>query len=181
MGLNDIELPSSLIASLYARSLVMPEGAELQESSQLPTAVASPAPSSETPANQQWKFLGSNKKNILIIVDYPGVLHLPDEELNFLTKMLTACKLDLGDVAILNRHHYPAVAPKDLFSFFGSRIIFLFGVDPVSFGLPVSFPQYQVQAVAPSTYLYAPTLGEHLKDELLKSKLWVCLKRIFAL
>jgi hypothetical protein len=64
---------------------------------------------------------------------------------------------------------------------FSSKIIFLFGIDPVSFGLPVNFPQFQLQPFASATFLFSPPLDELRKDELLKSKLWVCLRRLFAI
>jgi hypothetical protein len=135
---------------------------------------------SENPGSK-WKYLGANQKNILVMVDYPDTVHLPDEELSFLTSMLTACKLSLADVVIINRNNYKETPYKELISHFKSKIIFLFGVDPVSFGLPVSFPHFQVQPFANASFLYAPPLEERKKDELLKSKLWVSLRRIFGI
>ena len=146
-----------------------------QSATNLPVAAAS------RDAGAQWKYLGNNKRSILVVVSYAGSAYLPDEELNFLTKMLTACKLSLDDVAIVNSAHYPDRQAREYQQFFRSSIVFLFGPDPVSFGLPVSFPHYQVQAVAGTTYLFTPPLEERHRDDLLKSKLWVCLKRIFSL
>lgn len=177
MSLNDIQLPASVVAALYPHSLIQEEAA----------SAGLKAPITTIPAIKQevtepgWKYLGNNRKNILVVVKYTDSLYLPDEELNFLTRMLTACKLDLGDVAIVNVQQHKGAVAKDFLGFFKSKTVFLFGIDPVAFGLPVSFPHYQVQTVAHITYLYVPALEERHKDELLKSKLWVSLKRIFGI
>ncbi|MET0637816.1 MAG: hypothetical protein ABWZ25_17430 [Chitinophagaceae bacterium] len=166
---------------------VSPEGKSNQS---LPPAPASPEgkivprtpPTATVPSESiPWKFLGNNKKQVLIVVSYEGAAYLPDEELSFLTKMLGACKLSLDDVAIVNSAFYPAARSSDYLRFFRSKVLFLFGPDPASFGLPLSFPHYQVQSFAGTTFLYTPALEERLRDELFKSKLWVCLKRIFNL
>jgi len=169
MGLNDIKLPASLTTSFYRTTLV--ETGEY-EAIERPIVIEQPVPG-------EWKYLGDNKKNILIAVNYPGISHLPDEELVFLTNILVACKLDLGDIAIVNIANTTQASYKDYHSFFKSKIIILFGIDPLSFGLPVDFPAFQVQSVAGNTFLYSPSLGECREDKLSKSKLWVCLRKLF--
>jgi hypothetical protein len=177
MSLNDISLSPFVTASLYRSSLI--------EDDQHEPIVKTPSISSKAaPAiaatDTGWKHLGDNKKNILLVVNHTGITHLPDDELNFITAILSACKLDLGDVAIVNLNNYPAYSYKDFIGHFNSRNVLLFGMDPVSFGLPVDFPQFQVQSVAKTTFLYSPTLAEIKEDKLFKSKLWVCLQRIFG-
>ncbi len=169
MSLNDIHLPLSAVADLYKSSLI-----ETNENSVKTEAITVAADDNE-------KYLGENKKNILIIVDYTNAMYLPDEELSFLTSMLTACKLSLADTVIVNRDCNKQKGYKELLSKFKSRIVFLFGVDPVSFGLPVSFPHFQIQPFANATFLFTPALEDCNYDALLKSKLWVCLRRIFAI
>src|SRR5687767_780994 len=65
-----------------------------------------------------WKFLGENRRNILIAVDYTETMHIPDEQLRFLINLLTACKLNLGDVAVLNINRYPTPDLASILSFF---------------------------------------------------------------
>ena len=48
------------------------------------------------------KYLGGNAKNIAFLVNCPTDVFLPDKHLDWLGKMLTACQLNLGDVAIIN-------------------------------------------------------------------------------
>ena len=168
MSLNNIQLPASAIADLYHFSLIETDEIAITTGA---TVIAS----------GEDKYLGENKKNILVIVDYTAVMFLPDEELSFLTNMLTACKLSLADVVIVNINKYKEKNYKELISNFKSRIVFLFGIEPVSFGLPVSFPHFQIQPFANATFLFTPSLKEYENDALLKSKLWVCLRRIFAI
>jgi hypothetical protein len=176
MGLNNIQLPSFTIVQLYEHILI-----DANDKKEEPVVKTDPVILPVTDStNDEWKYLGENKKNILIAVDYKDAVHLPDDELSFLTQMLAACKLGLGDVAILNRNNYQAGNYNEMKTYFKSRIILLFGIEPVSFGLAVNFPHFQIQSLDKATFLYAPSLEEIKKDELLKSKLWVCLRRIFV-
>ena len=177
MDINNIRLPASAIANLYQHSLI-----DTNNEADAPASKQEHGLLQKTDVpKDEWKYLGENKKNILIVVDHSDVVHLPDEELSFLTNLLAACKLSLADVAIVNRNNYKDVNYKDVMSNFKSRIVFLFGTEPVTFGLPLSFPYFQIQPFASATFLFSPSLEETKKDELLKSKLWVCLRRIFAI
>ena len=182
MGLNDLNLSSNIIATLYPSSLINLDKTDVIVQPQpiqpiAPEIAKEPQLTIET----NWKYLGSNQKNILIIVNYDAAVHLPDEELSFLTNMLAACKLSLGDVAIVNRNNYKKNDYKEFLAHFKSQIVFLFGIEPADFGLPVSFPFFQVQSVANCTFLYTPALQEQRTDALLKSKLWVSLRNIFGI
>ena len=181
MSLNDLHLSPSILSRLYPSSLINIENMERAQADMLPKDTTTPKKEGEKLTPPAWKFLGSNQRNILVIVNYNNAVHLPDEELSFLTNMLAACKLSLGDVAIVNRHNYKDVKYKDLLTHFQSKIVFLFGVEPAAFGLPVNFPYFQVQLLANTTFLYTPALEERTTDPLLKSKLWVSLRSIFGI
>ena len=181
MALNDIQLSPNIIAALYPSSLINLDKVGVIPLSKQAETIVPEIKIEPAAVETSWKFLGNNQKNILIIVNYDTAVHLPDEELNFLTNMLAACKLSLGDVAIVNRYNYKETGYKDFLAHFKSRIVFLFGLEPAIFGLPVSFPHFQVQTVANCTFLYAPALEETRNDTLLKSKLWVSLRNIFGI
>ena len=169
MGLNNLVLSPLLTASLYKTSLIE-------------TTDENPQPRLDTiPGSTQWKYLGNNTKNILILVDYKNTVHLPDEQLDFLTNMLSACRLSISDIAIININNHRNVSYKDYIIFFKCNIIFLFGIEPEKFGMPVSFPHYQVQSFSGNTFLFTPSLNEIERDRVQKSKLWVCLRRIFGI
>ena len=177
MDLNHIKLPAAVINELYKTALVEPA---------LNTGVKEAAISAEKPVmtsteaiTPEWKSLGSNEKNILIVVSNSDAVYLPDNDLNFLTGVLGACKLSLADVAVVNRFHYPEAGYKELIAYFKSRVILLLGVEPAAMGLPINFPHYQLQAFQNNTFLFTPALEAMEKDRLEKSKLWVSLKRLF--
>lgn len=173
MDINHIHLPASAIASLYASSLV--DTGEIT-AKEIPVKEKTVVP--EPVKQGAFRSLGDNAKNILVVVNTSEAVHLPDQDLQFLTNMLTACKLSLADVAIVNINQQPA-SYKELISTYKSKIALLFAIEPAGFGLPMSFPFYQIQPFANCSFLYTPSLNEIEKDKIEKSKLWVSLRRLF--
>jgi hypothetical protein len=173
MSLSDITLPGIVIADLYSKSLVQ-TGASKE-------AQAAPTSKTEVQGNN-YKFLGNNQQQVTIIVDFKEETFLPDSHLQFLTKMLEACKLNLGDVAIVNHAKRP-VDMEILKEQLRPASVLLFGVEPVDIKLPLNFPQFKEQAFAGSNYLYTPGLEilnqDNEEGKLMKSKLWVCLRKLF--
>jgi hypothetical protein len=129
-----------------------------------------------------YKILGNNKKQITVVVNYPNDVFLPEGDLQFLTKMLGACKLNMADVAIIN-HSTAAVAIERVKLQLQPKFVLLFGVEPGTIQLPISFPSFKEQPYAGTTYLFTPALSElNVETEdakVLKRKLWDCLKRTF--
>jgi len=161
MSLNNIQLTPTMLAGLYKNSLVE-------------TEVVS------TPEVKQLKYLGNNHKNILVIVSHSSVPFLPDEELNFLTNILAACKLSIADIGILNNKNTELAELQNLISL-ESKNVLLFGVEPSAIGLPINFPAFQLQSFNNRTYLHAPQLGQIENDKPLKGKLWSGLKLMFGI
>lgn len=177
MSLNTIEFSPNIIAELYKSSLVE-------------TGTAEDSHFSQPQKPKAWKFLGENKKQILLVMNDPEAVHVSDNQLPFLVNLLKACRLSLGDVAVFNFYSLASqskeakVKPEELnelLNYFAPQKIFLFGVHPSAWGLPLLFPAFQIQTFKNITYLYAPPLKEIEADQLLKSKLWLCLKNIFSI
>lgn len=179
MNLNSIILPEFVVAELYHSSLIETGETPAKAQPVLIPGEKDPIPDHHEGWSAGWKWLGENRKNILIAVNYKNVVHIPDHELNFLTGILGACKLDLGDVAILNLSNHPSISYKEIADEFKSKIVLLFGMEPTALGLPLNFPHFQVQHFTSSSFLYSPGLNELENDKILKSKLWVCLRRLF--
>ena len=169
MDLNNIKLSPALVADLYQSSLI-----EMNEQTDV-------SPDTTTEEQTKLKWLGENKKNVLLIVNYNDAVYLPDDDLNFLIGILGACKLGIADVAIVNLNNHRDLTYKELLAHFKSKTIFLLGAEPTDIGLPLSFPNFQIQAFANSSFLSSPTLKQLESDKVLKSKLWVCLKKMFNL
>ncbi|MGN6419358.1 MAG: hypothetical protein ACTHMC_17800 [Pseudobacter sp.] len=151
---------------------------QMPETAQAPTAIhTTPAPS-----DAKYRYLGKNARNISVIVHSTTEAYLPESELQLLTKMLDACKLNLGDVAIINTAAH-AVHFNQLAEQLHPQKALLFGVQPEQIGLPLSFPPFKEQEYAGCTYLLATTLEAmnqpNEEGKILKGKLWGCLKKMF--
>ena len=164
--------PASASAGIHA--------AQSSTGSGLSTGPSLPAASPDNTA--PYRFLGKNAKRVAIIVYSPNDAYLPDDQLQLLTKMLDACKLNLGDVAIINQASQP-VHFTQLAEQLQSQKTLLFGIQPEQIGLPLSFPAYKEQEYAGCTYLLANPLGDmnqpNEEGKSLKGKLWGCLKKMF--
>lgn len=163
MSLNQIQLTNQQLASLYANVLI--ESTTASPVSQL----------------QPVKFLGRNAKNIVLLVSNDTVPFLPDDELSFLTNILSACKLSLADVAIVNIHSVNKDEIEAFIEPLAPKHVLLFGIAPLSIDLPINFPQFQLQAFNKRTYLYSPDLKSIEANKELKLKLWNSLKTLFGL
>ena len=136
----------------------------------------------DTNTTQPYKTLGNHRRKVTILVNTPGTPFLPDNQLNFLTKILEACRMNIGDVAIVN-HAAAAVNITALRDQLQPTVVILFGLEPTTIRLPINFPEFRLQPYDQCTYLSAPPLGQLVQNSdesrLLKSKLWVCLKTLF--
>lgn len=176
MGLNNIDLSPGLLKELYGDMLVVGTGPTARE--------VSSKKEIQRAANIETKkpepIVNTEQKNTVVIVSYPGQTTIPESDKKFLTDILSACKLSMDDVAIINTEEN-APDYKMLANQYKCRNILLFGINPLSIGLPFDFPEFQVQPFHNINYLSSPPLHEMENDKIVKSKLWVCLKRIFSI
>lgn len=188
MSLNDIQLKPGLLEGLFGRSLVLTgeAGASLLLEEEKPPKEESRAGGSEKVPAPGLPYLGNNQRQVTVIVQHADYTHLPDADLELLTAMLKACGMSLIDVAVHNFDPEKRIVAKDILSELKSKTVLLFGVSPDQFGLPIQFPQFQVQKHAGVTYLYTPELayfqeGDAAEIKLRKSNLWTCLRTIFGI
>jgi len=164
MSLDNIQLTPFLIQDLYNNSLV-----------DLDTLQSKPG------TNQQnnLRFLGKNHKNISIVVNDKESVFLPENLFDFLLGILTACKLSMNDVVLLNTDKNPGVTYNEIVNNFQPGIIILFGVDPAVLDFPLVFPFFQLQKYNQQVYLNAPSLEILSSEKSQKVQLWNCLKKLF--
>lgn len=167
MSFNDIEMSPALLTELYKNSLVQLDDVEM----------AKPAVPSSTPS---LKYLGENKKGILILVNDEQYPFLNENAFNLLLNILSACKLSMGDVALINKMNLPATVP-DIIQQLSIKTVLLFGIEAREMNLPIDFPHYQVQKHGSTTYLTSNDFETLEADKQQKGKLWLCLKKIFDL
>ncbi|HVZ24909.1 MAG TPA: hypothetical protein VG842_02580, partial [Sediminibacterium sp.] len=171
------KLPPALLASLYKDHLIQGEEPVVR----IPETVTR---KEEPTAKKEAWFLGSNLQKITLLVSEKEAVYVSEASLQLLTALLGACRKNLGDVAIVNL----AVYPMD-YETIKARLLpttlLLFGIPPATIALPFTIPDYQVQSYDHCQILIAPALssflGESADARLEKSKLWLCLKKIFNL
>lgn len=189
MSLQDIKLSPLVVTELYRDMLVnidtMPKTSPTSaEGVDAPSKIIEPLPKTETVNASRIKFLGGNKKRIAFIVNCKTDVFLPDSQLDWLGKMLEACRLNLGDVAIANvaKNQFTiADIKQELFS----NTVVLLGAEPAAIQLPLNFPHFNLQYHDGITFLATPPPDQLNKQtpeaKLLKSKLWVSLQKLFKL
>lgn len=178
---NKIVLPDFLIADLYKSSLVN-SGSFVNEkhlsTDKIVTAEDQPEISSKI------KFLGENRKNVIIIINQPNSIQLHKIDLTFLTNILKACQLNITDIAIVNVAGQNITFTDIKEQLFAQQII-LFDAETSLLRLPFSIPLFQVQTFADTAIMLAPSLSALNKPDsegrLLKTRLWSSLKEIFKI
>ncbi|MEO7767773.1 MAG: hypothetical protein ABIS01_10115 [Ferruginibacter sp.] len=168
MGLENIQLPPIVLQQLFKHTLadIKTEQKNNEEQSS---------------KKATFSILGNNQKHILIITESDETVYLPERELNFLLEILTACRLSMDDVAILNIKKNKSLTYKTVSKELKSEKLFLFGVSPVQIELPLDFPNYQIQLYNNQVYLTVPPLSRFHDNIPEKTKLWNCLKQVFDL
>lgn len=173
MNSENIQLPDFLIADLYKHSLVIVDGEAKPEKPEPQQVKATP--------ERQW-YLGSNLQKITLITSEKEAVYLEETSLQFLISILGACKLNLGDVAIVNYQNEP-VEYAFLKEKLSPAFLILFGITAKQIKIPFTVPDYQVQKHDNCHFLLTPPLekmlGNSQEAKLEKSKLWLCLKKMF--
>jgi hypothetical protein len=211
MSLQNLELPPFAVTELYKDFLVNVSTGEQYATLPVlsaeviePVTINRPIKTPEKPVAEQpekpaaapaekpmatqsaprIKFLGGNKKRIAFIVDCKTDVYLPDKHLDWLGKMLEACRLNLGDVAIANVAKN-AFTIADIRQELQSTIVILLGAGTQSIQLPLNFPHFNPQRYDDIMFLNTPSPDELNQNtgeaRLLKSKLWVSLQKLFKL
>jgi hypothetical protein len=182
MSLQDIQLSPLAVTELYRDMLVNID--TIPRNVDTPSRAVEAVPKTETANTSRIKFLGGNKKRIAFIVNCKTDVFLPDAQLDWLGKLLEACRLNLGDVAIANiaKNHFTiADIKQELFS----NTVVLLGTEPAAIQLPLNFPHFNLQPHDGITFLATPPPDQLNKQtpeaKLLKSKLWVSLQKLFKL
>jgi hypothetical protein len=129
-------------------------------------------------------YLGNNERKIVVLATDPDNIYLNDANLDFLTGILTACKLNLANIALVNYLHHTLNFQR-LKKELDCEFLICFGITALQVELPFAMPDYQVQQYNNCRIITAPSLielnqqTEKAKAE--KTKLWKSLKKMFNL
>lgn len=157
MDLNNISLQPCLLAELYQNVLVQ-----------------------EAAITKPLTYLGKNLKKVLILVSTDDARFLPDKELEFLTSILSACKLGLNDVAVVNTRFAEGDFDTVVEQLQPTTSLF-FDVD-AGF-LPDAFEKEvnQAHTVNHIRFVKAASLSDLASKVEEKRKLWAALKHVFSI
>lgn len=209
MSTEKTQLPDFVIADLYTNLLVLGTDIvtpiktteapvenvlktseikipiEAAKSSTKTKPVVTPKPTVEpTVTNEKQWYLGNNGKKVTILIKEADVAFINDQHLQFLSNILNACKLNLGDIALVN-HLNNALVYADLKQKLQPKFIIAFDLQTKEIQLPFTMPNYQVQLHDNCKFLFASSLktmeGDSQEAKLEKSKLWASLKNMFQL
>lgn len=163
MSLDNIQLSGQICEILFKRNLI----AEL-----------TPGIIIDSHEKIEIRSLGDNQKQILFLVNNTSTGFLPEEEMELLTNLISACKLSMADVALVNfnsnKKNY-----QEFNAQFKPKKILIFGIETSELDLPFAIPHFQIQPFHQQFYLTAPSLNNFLNNKNLKKELWICLQKLF--
>lgn len=165
MSLEKIQLPDFILADLFKNHLVLLKNTKLNK---------------DTLPKPSIQFLGSNLKYITILIKNTEAIYMKDEHLNFLSGILTACKMNFEDIALINLYKTPAINYPLIIQECCPSVILFFGIVQSDIELPFKLQDFQVLEFNDHLYLSAPGLDAIQSDKILKQQLWSKLKEIFV-
>jgi len=165
------QLPPFMIADLYKNALTI-----IEEENKSTTK------EKITNNTDTLNFLGENNKKITILVAEENTLHLQEDSYHFITNILAACKLNMADVAIVNCEQ-PSITWNEIQQTLTPTICIVFGNILSKINFTHTLNLYQPQTFHQTTFLLSaalPMLKPSTQEaKLEKSKLWICLKKMF--
>jgi len=133
--------------------------------------------SSEPVSHHDFKFLGGNKRNILILV-HDEENEVSDEKgRELLRKIVKSINLVTADFALVNYAKYKGASFEDLTAFFKSTLVFSFGVEPQHLGLS-NHPSNAVVLQGAVRMIFSHELRKLDADILIKKALWGVLQKL---
>lgn len=165
MSLDNIQLNNRVVADLYKDVLINLENG--QSASNISASV------------KTLEFLGNNAKQILLLIQEPQYKYLAENDLSFLSKVLSAVNLTLADVAIVNCFQNELANYDYLMEHLKPAILIFFEVKAAELGFPLNFAANKPQNYNGQTYLSSvslKTLQESVAD---KKLFWAALKQLF--
>lgn len=199
MSKEKIILPNSVLVSLYKDTLVLPEldkkntaiheppSEQMNLPSPIQAAIIAPTPSvpSEMPIETgHIKYLGEHLKQVTIIVKDELAVHLNEKDLSLLSSILSACKLNLADIALINIAQQK-LSLHEILNSLPSKLVMIFDVSGAELKIKLPTTLYKSIQLGDTYLLFSNSLslmqGGDPSAKLEKGKLWIILKQLFQL
>jgi hypothetical protein len=149
------------------KETAVPAEPAVQEAPQASLQTAAPA----------FKFLGNNKRNILILVNDKENEVSDEKGRELLRKIVKSVNLSANDFALLNYANHADVSFTQLQSYFSSIIVFAFGVSPQHLGLG-NHPENTMVTEGEVKLIFSAELRKLEEDQNGKKVLWGSLKQL---
>ncbi|NCD68768.1 hypothetical protein [Mucilaginibacter agri] len=130
----------------------------------------------ETP-KLNFKYLGSNKKKFLILVNYADAQYMAEAHLKALESTLGRKTLSIDDVAIVNIAAYANYQHQDYLTFFVPEKLLILGASAVPAGL-ASVKLNAIEQLENRLQLYTHNFDEMLADREKAKAFWEQMKNL---
>jgi hypothetical protein len=124
-----------------------------------------------------FKFLGKNQKNILILVNDSNNEVSTEQGRELLRKLVNAIALTAKDFALVNYANYQTATYADFNDFFACKLVLAFGVDPQQLALAAQ-PLHQLQQIGETKLVFTTNLHDLDSDPASKKVLWGSLQQL---
>lgn len=131
----------------------------------------------EPAAEKVFKFLGGNKKAVLILVNDKNNDVSTEQGRELLRKIVKAVELATPDFALLNYANYTGTNFIELHQFFKPQLMLAFGVATTDLNLNLKW-QHEIIVHETTRMIFAPELHELDGDLNAKKSLWGNLKKL---
>ena len=153
---------------------------------QAPTAVQIETDKDRTPISDlgQIKYLGEHLKQVTIIVKDELAVYLNENDLTLLSSILSACKLTLADIALINVAQQK-LSLHEILNVLPSKLVMIFDVSSTTLKIKLPTTLYKSIQLGDTYLLFSNSLslmqGGDQSAKLEKGKLWAILKSLFQL
>ena len=180
MSFEHIQLTDDQLADLFGKQLVLVEKSDSRSKAE--PAVTKPSvveqAASAIATTPQQGITGKNKKQFVWLVEEHYFPYLNDADFQFLGDVLTACKMNMEDIALVNvannRTHFDELVQQ-----LRPKFVIASGVQVDA--LPIQPADYRVQEQQGYLFCCTETLEAIRTDKSKKSKLWLALKQMLGL
>lgn len=166
--------PSSAAVKNIVSEPVVAVPSMKQEVPAIPAQVAAPT-------NQQaveFKFLGKNKRNILILVNDEQNEVSDEAGRELLRKIVKSVNLTANDFALLNYAGYKGTGFKQLQEYFSCNLVFAFGVTPAHLSIGTAHPEHSIVFEGAVKMIFSAELKTLDQNPAGKKALWGSLQNL---
>lgn len=132
----------------------------------------------------QIKYLGEHLKQVTIIVKDELAVYLNENDLTLLSSILSACKLTLADIALINIAQQK-LSLHEILNVLPSKLVMIFDVSSTTLKIKLPTTLYKSIQLGDTYLLFSNSLslmqGGDQSAKIEKGKLWAILKQLFQL